>query len=74
MKQHPWDKFIVRIEPKPEDQHEDVKLASQLVYDESDKSIRLDISSDDTHVHVPINRKQAIKMIKLLEEFVLFNP
>lgn len=74
MKQHYWDQFIVKIEPMQDHQDEKIKLSSQLVYDETDKSIRLDISGNDVHQHVSLNRKQAIKMIKLLEEFILHNP
>lgn len=73
-KSHEWDKYIVKIEPSEQDA--DVKVSSQLVYDPDDKSIRLDLMASETfsvHHHVPLTRKQAIKMIALLEEFVLHN-
>lgn len=74
MKTHSWEKFIVKIEPTVDNQDNNIKLSSQLVYDENDKTIRLDLSGNDVHQHVALTRKQAIKMIKLLEEFILHNP
>jgi hypothetical protein len=52
----------------------DQPYSSQFVYDEHDKSIRLDIDNKIAYEHIKLNRKQAVKLLKLLEEFILHNP
>jgi hypothetical protein len=68
---------IVRITtPK---QEEELHIYSQMVYDETDKDIRIDIGfnineqMEGEYHHIDLNRKQAIKMVKLLNEFILWN-
>jgi hypothetical protein len=53
---------------------------AQMVYDKKDKTLRFNICRDmntnlnhSTNHHVPMNRKHAAKMIKILEEFILWN-
>ena len=78
MKQHPWEKYIIKIEPKFQDS--ELNLGSQIVYDPDDKCLRLDLwansnkdSTHKIHQHMPLNRKQAVKMLGLIEEFLKWN-
>ena len=68
------------------DEQEDGQLPLvKMVYDKEDKKVRLDFCGDmnkgstthprppiDLH-HVLVNRKQALKMIKMLEDYIFWN-
>jgi hypothetical protein len=79
-KEPPSTSIVVFIEERQENGHHPY---AQIVYDKEEKELRLDFCGDmdfdqknpnrPDHHHVPINRKQALKMIKMLEDFVLWN-
>ncbi len=57
---------------------DDGKTYAQIVYSDDDKTIRLDVGTglntpEPDHYHINLNRKEALKMVKLLEEFILHN-
>lgn len=56
------------------DRSENRPYGVKVVYDEDDKSIRIDVDNGEVFDHIGLNRKQAVKMLKLLEEFILHNP
>lgn len=53
---------------------EDRPYAVKVVYNNQEKTLRIDVDDGEVFDHIPVTRKQAVKMLKLLEEFILHNP